>query len=87
MLGFLHGEGLNLTQIPPEKEQAMGDASERDAGARGGSDHSEVRARREFLKKIGWAGATVPAVSLLLAAKFEHASAEENTGSGGSGSS
>ena len=48
----------------------------------------EAQARREFLKKIGKAGATVPAVSLLLAANFKTASAQNGGGSGsGSGSS
>ena len=64
----------------------MGDATEQTHGTRANSDHPEAQARREFLKKIGWAGATVPAVSLLLAANFEYASAEVAP-SGGSGSS
>ncbi len=65
----------------------MGDATERTAGREAGSFHRETEARREFLKKIGRAGATVPAVSLLLAANFERSSAEVTDGSGGSGSS
>ena len=65
----------------------MGDATRRDAGTHASSDRPEAQARREFLKKIGWAGATVPAVSLLLAANFEHSSAEVTPASGGSGSS
>jgi hypothetical protein len=62
----------------------MGDATERNAGMEAGSLHRETEARREFLKKIGRAGATVPAVSLLLAANFERSSAEAGGGSGSS---
>jgi len=48
----------------------------------------EAQARREFLKKIGRAGATLPAVSLLLAANFKASTAQAGGGSGsGSGSS
>ena len=65
----------------------MDDATERNAGNEAAALHRETEARREFLKKIGRAGATVPAVSLLLAANFERASAYETSGSGGSGSS
>jgi len=43
----------------------------------------EAQARREFLKTIGKLGATVPAVSLLLAAGFTPAAAGPITGSGG----
>ena len=46
----------------------------------------EAQARRDFLKKVGTAGATVPAVALLLAANFKAASAQENGGGSGSGS-
>ena len=46
----------------------------------------EAQARRDFLKKLGTAGATVPAVSLLLAANFKAASAQTPYGGGGSGS-
>jgi len=46
----------------------------------------EAEARREFLKKIGKAGATVPAVSLLLAANFKAAASTGSGGASGSGS-
>ena len=46
----------------------------------------EAQARREFLKRMGKAGATVPAVSLLLAANFKAASAQDGGGGSGSGS-
>jgi len=63
----------------------MSDATERqDPGTR---DSHEREARRQFLRKVGRAGAMVPAVSLLLAANFERASAGPAAGSGGSGSS
>lgn len=49
---------------------------------------SEQQARREFLKNIGKATATVPAVTLLLAASEKSASGQQPaSGSGGSGSS
>jgi len=52
------------------------------------SPDPEAQARREFLKKIGKAGAAIPAVSLLLAANFKAASAQSGGASGsGSGSS
>ena len=54
---------------------------------------SEALARRAFLKKVSVASATVPAISLLLAARFKPASAQvapygpggTGSGSGGSG--
>ncbi len=46
----------------------------------------EARARREFLKQIGKAGATAPAVALLLAANVKSASAmPQQYGGGGCG--
>jgi len=55
-------------------------------------EESEAHARREFLKKIGKAGAMVPAISLLLAANFKPAAAQVpgdgnpyGTGGGGCG--
>lgn len=47
----------------------------------------EARARREFLKNVGRASVTAPAVALLLAANVRSASATPNQyGGGGSGS-
>jgi hypothetical protein len=55
---------------------------------------AESQARRQFLKRVGTASATIPAVSLLLAASFKRASAQSIYGdasggdaTGGSGSS
>ena len=45
----------------------------------------EAKARREFLKRIGKAGATAPAVALLLAANVKSASATPQTYGGGCG--
>lgn len=46
----------------------------------------EAKARREFLKRIGKAGATAPAVALLLAANVKSASAvPQQYGGGGCG--
>ena len=45
----------------------------------------EAKARREFLKRIGKAGATAPAVALLLAANVKSASAIPYTYGGGCG--
>lgn len=42
----------------------------------------EATARREFLKKIGKAGATAPAVALLMAANFTAAQAQSQYGGG-----
>jgi hypothetical protein len=42
----------------------------------------EQQARREFLKRLSAASASVPAVSLLLAANFKAASAQEPYGGG-----
>jgi hypothetical protein len=64
----------------------MSDATERNTTALPGSPEGEREARREFLRRVGRAGVTVPAVSLLLAANFTRSSAEVQTGSGGSGS-
>jgi hypothetical protein len=47
---------------------------------------SEAEARRDFLKNVGKATATLPAVALLLAASEKSASAQQPA-SGGSGSS
>lgn len=47
---------------------------------------SEAEARRDFLKNVGKATATLPAVALLLAASEKSAAAREPA-SGGSGSS
>ena len=50
-------------------------------------DDSEASARREFLKKLGKAGATAPAVALLMAANSKPADAQAPyNGGGGSGS-
>ena len=38
----------------------------------------EKQARREFLKKVGKTGATVPAVALLMAANFKTANANDS---------
>jgi len=65
----------------------MSDATRPNVTSQPGSPDHDRAARREFLKKVGRAGATVPAVSLLLAANFERASANSEAGSGGSGSS
>jgi len=65
----------------------MGDLREQNAATEAGTAHRETEARREFLRKIGRTGVTVPAVSLLLAANFEPSSAYAWIGSGGSGSS
>jgi hypothetical protein len=46
---------------------------------------SEKEARRDFLKNVGRASATLPAVALLLAASEKSASAQQPA-SGGSGS-
>jgi hypothetical protein len=45
----------------------------------------ERTARRQFLRKLSAAGATVPAVSLLLAANFKAASAQGQPYGGGTG--
>jgi len=47
---------------------------------------SEQEARRDFLKNVGKASATLPAVALLLSASEKSASAQQPA-SGGSGSS
>lgn len=47
---------------------------------------SEQEARRDFLKNVGKASATLPAVALLLSASEKSASAQ-SPASGGSGSS
>ncbi len=41
--------------------------------------------RRQFLKKVGKAGTTAPAVALLLSASFSTASSDASAGSCGSG--
>ena len=46
---------------------------------------AEIEARRDFLKKLGAASATAPAVALLLAGSLKSGRAEANPG-GGSGS-
>jgi hypothetical protein len=43
----------------------------------------EAQARREFISKIGKAGAAVPAVALLMAANFKSAHAQTTYGGGG----
>ena len=63
----------------------MADATEKEIGTGVDSQDSEPRARREFLKRVGKAGAAVPAISLLLAANFLPGSAKAEAG-GGSGS-
>jgi hypothetical protein len=45
----------------------------------------EAKARREFLKRIGTAGATAPAVALLLAANVKSATATPQMYGGGCG--
>ena len=47
---------------------------------------AEIEARRDFLKKLGAASATAPAVALLVAGSLKSGRAEANPG-GGSGSS
>lgn len=49
-------------------------------------DDPEVQTRREFLKKVGKAGATAPAVALLMAANFKTGNAIASTYDGGGGS-
>ena len=46
---------------------------------------SEADARREFIKKVGKAGAAAPAVALLMAANFKSAQAQSTYGGGGCG--
>ena len=65
----------------------MADATKKEMGTGTGPQGAEPSARREFLTKIGKAGVAVPAISLLLAANFQPASALVTTGSSGSGSS
>jgi hypothetical protein len=50
------------------------------------TDDTEAMERREFLKKVGKAGATAPAVSLMMAATIKSGNAIAETYSGGSGS-
>jgi hypothetical protein len=47
----------------------------------------ETVVRRDFLKRVGKATATAPAIALLMAANAKPASAEDTNGSCGSGSS
>ena len=49
-------------------------------------DDAEAMERREFLKKVGKAGATAPAVALLMAASFKSGDAIAQPYGGGSGS-
>lgn len=49
----------------------------------GGAIDQEAAARREFVKKLGKAGAAVPAAALLMAANFQSAQAADTYGSGG----
>jgi hypothetical protein len=65
----------------------MADATEKEIGMGAGPQAAEPSARREFLTRIGKAGVAIPAISLLLAANFQPGSAQETTGSSGSGSS
>jgi len=51
------------------------------ADTRKPQEDSEAQARREFLKTIGKLGATVPAVSLLLAASFTPTAANAQSAS------
>jgi hypothetical protein len=44
---------------------------------------NEAQARREFISKIGKAGAAAPAVALLMAANFKSAHAQTTYGGGG----
>jgi hypothetical protein len=53
----------------------MGDATDNETTTGPDQLDSQATARREFLKKIGSAGVAVPAVTLLLAANFQPASA------------
>jgi len=46
---------------------------------------SEADARREFIRKVGKAGAAAPAVALLMAANFKSAQAQSTYGGGGCG--
>jgi len=48
-------------------------------------DDAEAMERREFLKKVGKAGATAPAVALLMAASFKSGDAIAQQYGGGSG--
>lgn len=45
----------------------------------------EAAARREFIKKVGKAGAAAPAVALLMAANFKSAQAQTQYGGGCAG--
>ena len=69
----------------------MADATEREIGMGADPQATQPSARREFLTRIGKVGVAIPAISLLLAANFQPASAEAGggsaAGSGGSGSS
>ncbi len=56
-------------------------------GPTGATSASETQARREFLKKLTIAGATVPAVALLLSGKGSPAQAQTPQGSYGGGTS
>ena len=62
----------------------MADATEKEIGTGLGPQAAEPSARREFLTRIGKAGVAIPAISLLLAANFQPASADVTTGSSGS---
>ncbi len=46
---------------------------------------AEADARREFIRKVGKAGAAAPAVALLMAANFKSAQAQSTYGGGGCG--
>jgi hypothetical protein len=65
----------------------MADANGKEMGPEQGPQAAESSARREFLTRIGKAGVAVPAISLLLAANFQVASAQQGGGSGSSGPS
>ena len=69
------------------------DPTKNEINAMGPATDPEAVARREFLKKLGKAGATAPAVALLMSANFTAAQAQPQYGGGatscgsGSGSS